>query len=380
MKALFRLLFPAFLFVFIAGFATAQRKFPPEKPADPFVILKDIPASPVKNQGNTGTCWCFSGTSLLETQFLSSGNKELDLSEMFTVRNIYLEKARNYLLRQGKTQFSQGGLGHDVIRSVAIYGAVPEDAYSGLVHKTFHDHSVLAGQLKSFLDSLLNKTSRPLDNDWVTAFNDILDENLGKVPDAFVYNSKKYTAKTFSRDVLAFDPGAYVNITSFTHHPYYESFVLEVPDNFSNGAYYNIPLHEMTELAFHALEKGYSVLWDADVSNDNFRQQSGLAILSDKDANPRFDPSGAEEPCDAGKRQRLFEGLETQDDHLMHITGLQKLSNGKRFFKVKNSWGTVGPHDGYILVSENYFALNTISLVVPRAAIPPALAAKLQLR
>lgn len=367
------------LFLFAGYISSAQRKLPPERTPGPFISVKEISATEVKNQGNTGTCWSFSGTSLLESEFISSHKTDIDLSEMFTVRNIYMEKARNYVLRQGKAQFSQGALGHDVIRSVALYGAMPDRVYSGLVNKTFHDHSLLADHLKAFLDSVIHNAPRPLSPEWENAYVHILDDYLGKVPESFDYNGEAYSPKSFALEILKFNPSAYVNITSFTHHPYYEPFILEVPDNFSNGSYYNVPLTDLTEVVRSALQKGFSVMWDADVSNDNFRHLIGLAIVPDPDVNTRFDPTGSELSCDAMKRQRLFEGLETQDDHLMHITGLEKLVNGKTFFKVKNSWGNVGPYDGYVLVSENYFLQNTIGLVVPKAAISHSLAEKLRL-
>lgn len=377
-KSVFQFSFLTLHFSLYTFIASAQVKLAPQQSV-PFSPIKELQATPVRNQGNTGTCWCFSGTSLLESQALSSKKEDIDLSEMYTVRNIYTEKARNYVLRQGKAQFSEGGLGHDVIRSVANYGAMPEVAYSGLVNKTFHDHSAMSAALRGFLDSLINKAPKPLDADWMQAYQKILDNYLGPVPATFIYNGKNYNPISFSKDVLGFNADDYVNITSFTHHPYYFPFILEIPDNFSNGAYYNVTLSEMTELVKAALQKGFTVMWDADVSNDNFRQQTGLALVPDVSKNAGFDPSGEEESCNADRRQRLFEALVTQDDHLMHITGMEQTKNGKLFFKVKNSWGPVGPYEGYIMVSETYFAMNTISLVIPRAAFSKAQLNKLGL-
>jgi len=364
-------------FLFSSLVIFSQVKYPPQVAPAPFAPEKEVSTTSVKSQGNTGTCWSFSATSMLETQFSKSSTNDIDLSEMFTVRNIYIEKAKNYLLRQGKAQFSEGGLGHDVIRSTSLYGAMPDEAYSGLVSKSFLDHSKLIGDLKDFLDSIINKAPRPISSDWLEGYNHLLDEYLGAVPSEFNYKGIKYTPISFAKEILHFNADEYVNITSFSHHPFYSSFILEVPDNFSNGSYNNIPAQEMIEIVWSALQKGYSVLWDTDVSNDNFRQQTGIAIVPDADKNRGFEPQGSEIKWDAASRQQLFENLTTQDDHLMHIVGIEKTKNGKRFFKVKNSWGNIGPYQGYIMVSETYFAINTVSIVVPKAAISKNMLAKM---
>lgn len=347
-----------------------------------FTVLKSLPATPVKNQAMTGTCWCFSTTSLVESQCLKSNVGEMDISEMFIVRNIYIEKAKNYVLRQGHAQFSEGGLGHDLIRGIATYGAIPESVYSGLKQgrKQFN-HSFMAIALKKYLDSVVAAT--PISAGWLAGYVDILNETMPEPPTEFTYNGKKYTPLGFAKDVLKFNADDYVNITSFTHQPYYKPFILQVPDNFSNGMYYNLPLNEMIQLAKDVLGNGYTLMWDADVSNNWFMQGKGLAMFPanrvkpDKVNSPDFE----EDPWSATIRQEMYERLETQDDHLMHITGLTKTANGKTFFTVKNSWGNnVGPLQGYISVSEAYFAINTISLVVPKAAIGKALLEKLKMQ
>jgi bleomycin hydrolase len=300
---------------------------------------------------------------------------------MFTVRNIYIEKAKNYISRQGAAQFGEGSLGHDVIRAIAKYGAIPEAIYSGLVAgKTEHDHSALASELKTYLDELLK--SKPLPMGWLQGYENILDKYLGKVPSTFAFNNKNYTPQSFARDLMNFKSSDYVNITSFTHQPFYSAFVLDVPDNFSNGSYFNLTLEEMIQSVKSAVKAGYTVMWDADVSNNGFRQDRGLALFLDpakKYEGDGFNASLAEEKWDAAIRQRLFEELTTQDDHLMQISGIVKSKEGKEFFTVKNSWGEVGPYKGYIEVSEAYFAINTISLVMPRASLDKALLGKLKL-
>jgi len=212
-------------------------------------------------------------------------------------------------------------------------------------------------------------------------FQNILDDHLGKAPETFMFQERQYTPQSFAREVLHYSADDYVNITSFSHHPYYSSFILEVPDNFLNGSYYNIPMDEMIRLTERAVESGYSVMWDADVSNRNFNQKAGYAMQwAGSEALKSIDPDGEEMKYDQTKRQELFENLTTQDDHLMHLVGIERSKGGKKFFLVKNSWGEVGPFKGLINVSEAYFAINTISLVVPKAALDNALRAKLGIR
>lgn len=343
-----------------------------------FTVLYNNPHTAVKNQGVTGTCWSYSTTAVLESEMLKKELANPDLSEMFTVRNIYVEKAKNYLSRQGAAQFGEGSLGHDVIRAVATYGAVPEEAYPGLrAAQSNHNHSLLAKELKVYLDKLLQ--TKPLPAYWQTGLNDILDKHLGKLPGAFTYNQQIYTPQSFAKDFMKFNESDYVNISSFTHKPFYKSFILDVPDNFSNGAYYNLPLNEMLQTVKDALQKGYTILWDADVSNNGFKQAQGLALFLDAyNKAENISTTTPEAAWDENKRQALFENLTTQDDHLMQITGAVQSKDGKMFFTVKNSWGAVGPYNGYIQVSEAYFAINTISLVVPKAAISNELLEKLK--
>jgi bleomycin hydrolase len=343
-----------------------------------FTVIKNNAATPVKNQANTGTCWSFSTTSLVESQALKNNLGEFDLSEMFTVRNIYLEKAKNYLLRQGHAQFGEGGLGHDQIRAIAKYGAMPESVYSGLLPgKKSHDHQKLSGDLKKYLDSIIKLN--PVPENWLDGFTGMLDAALGKPPAEFEYNGKMQTAQSFAKNILHFDANDYVMLTSFTHHPFYEAFILEVPDNFSNGSFYNIPAGELIQVTKDALNKGYTISWDADVSNTGFMPAKGIAGFYDTTGG--VSEKNKELEWSAALRQKLYENLTTQDDHLMHITGIERSVDGKDFFIVKNSWGNIGPDKkGYVNVSESYFAINTISLVVPKAAISKAMLDKLKIK
>lgn len=397
--------------------AVAAGKVPAEQLN--FTVIKKNAVTPVKNQAATGTCWSFSTTSLVESQALKNNLGEFDLSEIFTVRNIYLEKAKNYVLRQGYARFSEGGLGHDQILAIAKYGAMPESVYSGLLPgKKNHDHQKLVADLKRYLDSIIKLTPVPLN--WLEGFTGMLDAALGKPPAEFEYNGKTQTAQSFAKNVLHFDANDYVMLTSFTHHPFYTPFILEVPDNFSNGSYMNIPVDELIQITKDALNKGYTVSWDADVSNKGFMQGKGIAGLYDTSILSMINkpswkkmqkkPAQAGSPSDvqmakqqasgnndaavnqvpvmdqgevawdASVRQALFENLTTQDDHLMHIIGIERSADGRDFFIVKNSWGKVGPDNGYINVSESYFGVNTISLVLPKAAISKEMLDKMNIK
>ncbi|GAA4802234.1 C1 family peptidase [Olivibacter ginsenosidimutans] len=347
---------------------------------NPLQLIQDNKATSIKNQGQSGTCWDYSTTSLVESETMRKGLLDNpDLSEMYTVRNVYLEKAKNYLLRQGKAQFSQGGLGHDLIQAIAQYGAVPQEVFQSTSGE-IPDHEGLDELLKHYLDSLL--AHRPIPSNWQAGYLRILDNNIGTAPSQFTYKGKSYTPLSFAKEVLQFNAEDYVNLTSFTHHPYYQEFVLEAPDNFANGQFYNLPLEELIQTTEQALRAGYTVMWDADVSNRNFQQSKGYALLF---ANPEeaaqdvIHPDAAEAPYTATLRQQLYENLTTQDDHLMHVIGLEKSKGGKVFFNVKNSWGDVGPFNGYIAVSKAYFAINTVGLVLPKAALSPTLKKKLHL-
>ena len=368
--------------LFSQGRKQAMLQKQAQQQADGFTVEKNNGATPVKDQARTGTCWSFSTTSLLESQFLRANKTDIDLSEMFSVYNMYIEKAKNYVHRMGKAQFGEGGLGHDVIRSIATYGAMPESVFSGLrPDEKSLNHAKLVIILKEYLDSAIAST--PIAATWLDGYKKLLNENIGTPPAEFEVNNKKYTAKTFAAEVLKFKASDYVNITSFTDHPFYSSFILEVPDNFSNGSYYNIPMTEMMQLVKSSIGKGYTIMWDADVSNSGFMGNNGLGLYvnrADAESNTPVTADTEELPWTVPLRQQLYENLTTQDDHLMHITGIEKSKKGKTFFIVKNSWGVSGSYDGYVNVSEAFFAINTISLVVPKEAIEKTLLLKLGIK
>lgn len=340
-----------------------------------FIVVKDNPATSVKSQAVTNTCWCYSTLSMIEGECLQKNKSDINLSEMYIVRNIYIEKAKNYLLRLGNDRFDEGAMGHDALRAIARYGAVPEEVYSGLKPgATDHNHTALAPELKKYLDSIL-KIKPPIPQDWITGFTKILDEGLGGFPFTgtntyFDYQGKQYTPKTFAQEVLRFNINDYALFTSFTHYPYNQFMVVEVPDNFSNGQYFNVPLNELMNIAEKAVTKGHHFLWDADVSNAGFTRDGYGLLIDEKLPAGTTDLDVPEKTYSPEARQQLFESLVTQDDHLMDITGIVTTDKGKKLFKVKNSWGEKkGPYNGYWYVSFPYFAVNTISIVVPKSAL-----------
>ncbi len=343
-----------------------------------FKVEQKVECTEVKSQDRTGTCWSFATSSFLESEMIRKGKGTHDLSEMFVVRNIYRDKAKNYVLRQGKANFSQGSLSHDLIRVAKRHGIVPESVYSGkLEGAEKHNHSEMEAVLKGMLDGVLKMKN--LSPKWPIAFDCVVDTYLGEAKDEFTYNGKKYTPKTFV-DEMDINPDDYVSITSYTHHPFYEPFILEIPDNYSNGSFYNVPMDEMESIVDNAIKNGFSVAWDGDVSEKGFSAKEGMAVLP-KDAKREdlFVNPGEELKVTQQLRQETFESYATTDDHLMHLTGVAKDKKGTKYFLIKNSWGEVSDFKGYLHMSEAYFELKTVAVMVHKDAIPVSIAKKLAL-
>ena len=345
---------------------------PAETPVDPgyhFTIEKRIPCTPIKNQGRTGTCWCFATASFIESEIMRMGNGQHELSEMFIVRNVYLDKGQNYLLRQGKTNFSEGALAHDFIRAAGQYGLVPDSAYAGLPNGiSRHDHAEMFGVLESIIKTY--QSNRRPSNRWRNVFNAVMDVYLGQPPAEFSYREKTYTPLSFAQ-ALGFQADDYVSLTSYTHHPFGKSFPLEIPDNFSSGQFKNVPIDDLVATIDNAIANGYSVAWDGDVSERGFSRQNGLAILP---ANPNranlFQVRGEELKVDQQMRQQSLLNFTTTDDHLMHLVGIARDPEGKKYYLIKNSWGPVGEYDGYLYMSEAYVRLKTVAILVHKDAVP----------
>lgn len=341
----------------------------------------NLEASPVISQGHTGTCWCFSTSSFLESEIFRISGKHIDLSEMYTVRETYPVKARNYLMRQGHAQFDQGGLAHDVMNSVERFGLVPQSVYSGHVEsETSYDHSEMVALLKSMLNTYLEKPSGELSDKWMEAVNAILDIYMGPVPETFEYEGKTYTPQSFLA-MTQLKPEDYVTITSFTQHGFYDAFILNIPDNFSNGSMYNVPLDEMMNVVDNALKNGYTVELDCDVSEPTFNARTGVAVIPKNETNNENAMTSPypEKEISQEYRQKLFENQSTTDDHLMHITGMEVDQNGTKYYKVKNSWGTGLAHGGYVYMSESYLRLKAISVMVHKNALPKKTARELNI-
>ncbi|WP_298533909.1 C1 family peptidase [uncultured Algibacter sp.] len=340
-----------------------------------FKTVIDLETTNVISQGNTGTCWSFSTSSFLESEIIRLTGKNINLSEMYNVRNAYVDKSWNYIMRQGKAQFGEGGLAHDVLNSIEKHGLVPNSAYSGLHEDTsFHDHSEVVAILKSTIDAYLTKPGGEISSKWKDVTEKILDVYLGKKIDSFSFEGVIYTPKSFLK-YTEIAPNNYVSITSFTHEPFNSKFILNIPDNFSNGSFYNVSLDDLVSITNNALEKGYSIELDCDVSEKTFSAKHGIAVIPEKpeDQLVILETIKSEKKISQEFRQKEFENQNTTDDHLMHITGLLKDQKGHTYYKVKNSWGSDSKHvnhGGYIYMSENYFRLKTISITIHKNAIP----------
>lgn len=349
-----------------------------------FTDTISLEATPVVSQGNTGTCWSFSTSSFLESEIYRLTEKSVDLSEMFTVRNTYPAKAENYVMRQGKAQFSEGGLAHDVLNSVAQYGLVPIDAYSGLAPtENKHSHAEMVAVIKAMLDAYVDNPARKLSKKWKQAVAGVLDLYLGENIAQFSYDGKRFTPQSFAEE-MKIKSEDYITLTSYTHEPFYDAFILNIPDNFSNGRFYNLPLDEFINTIDHALTNGYTVTLDCDVSEPTFSSKHGVAVIPANTENARTAVLGPEPEKNINQtyRQDEFENYNTTDDHLMHITGKATDQNGVIYYKVKNSWGTDPgrtKYDGYIYMSTSYLRLKAISVLLHKDALVSSTKKKLQL-
>lgn len=333
-----------------------------------FEVVKTCDATDVKSQDATGTCWSFATASFIESEALRMGKGKHNLSEMFVVKNIYKDKATNYVLRQGKAQFSQGALAHDFLNAAGRHGIVPDEIFSGLQNgKTKHDHGEMETVLTGMVEKMAGK--KKLSPKWQQAVASVLDVYLGEVPERFEYRGRSYSPQEFAKE-LGFDRDNYVSLTSYTHHPFNKDFVLEIPDNFSNGSFHNVPIDDIISTIDNAIENGYTVAWDGDVSEKGFNAGRGIAVLP-KNPNRRdmFTNVGEEMKVTQEMRQETFLSFSTTDDHLMHLVGISKDAAGNKYYMIKNSWGKVGPYAGYIHMSEAYVRLKTVAIILHKDAV-----------
>jgi len=356
-----------------------------------FKEIHSIEKTAVRDQCQTGTCWSYSTLSFFESELIKMGKGNHDLSEMFVARNAYIEKAITFVRMGGKHQFDEGGEGHDIPFIIEKYGIVPESVYSGLVNgKTRHNHSQLMSVLKPVVDAIAKEKPGQIGPEWIQAVEGILDAYLGKIPESFEYQGKTYTPQTFAKS-LGLNMNDYAMLTSFTHHPYYQPFAIEVPDNWSMQTAWNLPLDELIETVNESLKKGHSVAWATDVSEKGFSFRDALAIVPQHDSlikkigkdDRLFNNAGAEKKGDAFNkpiieknidsklRQEAFDNQSTTDDHGMHIVAQYMEETSKTpYYLVKNSWGTDNPANGYLYASENYLKYKTISILVNKNGVP----------
>ncbi len=369
----------------------AKKKKKSDKPVYKFTTEKEIKAVSVKSQGSTGTCWSFATISFLESEVLrKTGIKDIDLSEMYIVRNVYNRKAKNFVRLHGLTNFSQGGQAHDVIDQIKLTGLVPEKIYSGKrIGEKRHNHGELATILTAFVKGIIKRKGRRLTPRWLEAFNGILDVYLGKNIKDFMYDGKKYTPESFVSDYLKLDMNDYVELTSSTNIPFYTKFRQLLPDNWTADAnYYNVPIDVLKKIVDDSIEKGYSVCWDSDMSDRYFNyDRKGWAIVPEKDYEDLSKKEKKEKIKKPVKemvvtqeiRQKHYDNYTTTDDHLMHLIGIAKDQTGKKFYIIKNSWGKDNTYKGYYYISEAYLKLRTINIMVNKEVLSKELKEKLNL-
>jgi len=341
-----------------------------------FKDITDIKVTSVKSQQKTGTCWSFSTTSFIEAELFRTTDNIYDLSEMYFVRHTYEEKGLDYARYHGKINFGEGGQAHDVMNVIDGHGLVTQQAYPGNEYDPGnYRHRELDKILKAVLDVIITKPNKSLTTVWFEAYQAILDTYLGNVPENFEADGKILTPYQFVEHVN-FNTNDYVELTSFTHHPYYEKIILEVPDNWSNDPYYNLPLNEFMEVMNYSLQNGYTFVWDGDVGFEGFSHKNETAIVPVGETD--FSAPTEEKVIDPQYRQKQFDNLTTTDDHLMHIVGLAQDQNGTMYYKTKNSWGDDSNDiGGFLYMSESYMKLNTIAVMVHKNAIPKSIKDKL---
>ncbi|MEG1586464.1 MAG: C1 family peptidase [Bacteroidales bacterium] len=375
-----------------------------EKKQDPgfvFTTVKENPITSVKNQNRSGTCWSFSGLGFLESELIRMGKPETDLSEMFVVYHSYSDKADKFVRMHGTVNFAGGGSFHDVLYTLKHYGALPEEAYTGLNYgESKHVHNEMDGLTKAYVDQVITSKGK-LTPVWKKGFDGILNAYLGELPETFKVNGKEYTPKSYAES-LGLNADDYVSITSYTHHPFYTQFAVEVPDNWRWGMSYNVPLEEMSEIADNAINNGYTIAWGADVSEKGFNR-NGIGVLPDIEGAELSGSDAArwlglsakekedeikkmtEAPCQEmtvtqESRQRGFDNYETTDDHGMVIYGIAKDQTGKKYYMIKNSWGETGKYKGFWYISEPFFQAKTMNFVVHKDALPKKIAKKLGIK
>ena len=383
----------------VALSASAQEK--PKTPEYEFTTVKENPITSIKNQYRSGTCWCFSALSFVESEILRTKGIEVDLSEMFVVGKSYRDRAIKYVRLDGHLNFAAGSSFGDVLHVIDDYGIVPQDftADYGFNYGTkLPEHNELDAALKGYVTAIAKNPNRTLSTAWINGFDNIVEAYFGEIPATFTVDGVEYTPESY-RDFLGINYDDYVNISSFTHHPFYEPFVIEVCDNWRWDSAYNLPMDEMMEVMYNAIEKGYTIAWGSDVSEKGFTRD-GLAVMPVEEAKAaagsdqeRWVGKAAETPEEEVKaelpqemvitqemRQDGYDRKTTTDDHGMHIYGIAKDQNGTNYFMVKNSWGETGKYKGIWYASDAFVRYKTLNIVFHKDALPKHIAKKLGIK
>ena len=323
-----------------------------------FRTLLENPITPIKNQNRSGTCWAFATCAFFESELLRLTGKEYDLSEMFVANKDYMDGAIFHVRLHGDNRFSQGGSADDVMAVIRRHGICPEEAMpkaGSMVGDTLANFNEFFSLLEPYMEAVARNKAKKLSPQWKVGFQSIVDAYIGKCPETFVYEGKTYTPRSFA-DALGLNLDDYVSITSFTHHPFYSDFIIEAPYKWRRCMSRNVPLDEMMSMIDKALEKGYTVCWGGDVSDNGFTR-NGIAVEGDDKA-----PTQEE-------RQQRFDNHQATYDHVMLIYGIAEDQHGHRFYKVKNSWGHTGKYDGIWMMSRNYIAMNTTYVVLNKHSL-----------
>ncbi len=351
-----------------------------------FTDVINLATTSVKNQGSSGTCWSYSTNSFLESEMTRIGKQPVELSQIFSARNVYVEKGKNYVRMHGAVTLGDGGALHDVINMYKKYGAMPQEAYTGLNYGTSKNKfAEMGGLIEGLLAAAVKNPNGELTPNWEKAYAAVIDSYLGEIPKSFNYKGKSYTPQTFAKEIVGINADEYIEMSSFTTAPYYTKTMLMVPDNWSFDQVYNVKMNDMTDIIDNALKSGYTVAWATDVSEKSFSWKNGVAYIPTKLA----DDMTAEEKADMFNgpkpeleiteemRQKAFDNYQTTDDHGMHIVGIAKDQTGKEYYIVKNSWGATNDYKGFLYVSKNFVKYKTTAFLVNKGGIPADIAKKL---
>lgn len=359
-----------------------------------FTVVKALPTTAIRNQNQSGTCWCFSSLSFFEAELLRMGKGEHDLCEMFVVHKTMEDRAQAAVRTHGDVSYSQGGSFYDVVYCLQNYGIVPQEAMpqpGTLYGDTLPNHNEVDLVATAFVKALSTSKLKKLSPIWRKAFSSIYDTYLGVCPEKFSYNGKEYTPQEYVKE-LGLNMDDYVSLTSYTHHPFYKTFSIEVPDNWRWAHSYNLPLDEFMEVFDNAILNGYPIAWGSDVSEVGFTR-NGIAVMPDMDKAADLTGSDAarwlgltatekrneattkpspEITVTQEMRQVAYDNWETTDDHGMMIFGIAKDQTGKEYYMVQNSWGLSGKYKGVWYASKAFVAYKTMNILVNKNAIPKA--------